>query len=108
MDFVIGMIVFSLVLITYYTYTTNISKEDSSVMANLVSDSKTLSSILLNEGFPSTWTSETVTRMGLTDNNQIIDANLLIESSKIDYDKTKKLLGKVGLHGDFIRMDNCH
>jgi len=92
-DFVIGIIIFSLVLISYYTYTTNISKQDSSVMNDLVSDSKTISSILLNEGNPSIWTDETVIRMGLTDNNQIIDQSLLLESSKIDYNKTKKLLG---------------
>lgn len=92
-DFVIGLLIFSLMLVAYYTYTVNLSKQDSSVMNDLISDSKTISSSLLVEGYPSTWTEETVTRIGLTNNDQIINTNLLIESSKINYNKTKKLLG---------------
>ena len=42
MDFVIGIIIFSLVLITYYTYTTNISKQDTSTADDLVLDAKTV------------------------------------------------------------------
>src|SRR3989338_6757363 len=70
MDFVIGIIIFSLVLVTYYTYTTNISKQDVVVLNDLISDSKSVSSSLMLAGFPENWDNDTVQRIGVTGNNQ--------------------------------------
>ncbi|MCH8003183.1 MAG: hypothetical protein IH934_01000 [Nanoarchaeota archaeon] len=92
-DFVIGMIVFSLVLISYYTYTTNISKEDSSATDNLISDAKIVSSSLISKGFPDNWDANTVTRIGFTDNYNRIDTTKFNEFNKLNYNKSKKLLG---------------
>ena len=49
-DFIIGILLFSLVLISYYTYTTNISKQDSSATDNLISNAKSVSSSLTSGG----------------------------------------------------------
>ena len=95
MDFVIGIIIFSLVLITYYTYTTNISKQDAIVLNDLVSDSKSVSSSLMLAGFPENWDNETVQRIGLTENNQNVNETKLRYLSDISYKEAKKLLGTV-------------
>ena len=95
MDFVIGIIIFSLVLITYYTYTTNISKQDTIVLNDLVSDSKSVSSSLMLAGFPENWDNETVQRIGLTGNNQRTNETKLRYLSDISYKEAKKILGTV-------------
>jgi len=95
MDFVIGMIVFSLVLISYYTYTTNISKEDSSATDNLISDAKIVSSSLTTSGYPDNWDVNTVIRIGFTDSYNRIDNAKFGQFAQINYNKTKKLLGTI-------------
>ncbi|MEK6876402.1 MAG: hypothetical protein AABX63_03255, partial [Nanoarchaeota archaeon] len=95
MDFVIGIIIFSLVLITYYTYTTNISKQDAVVLNDIISDSKSVSSSLMLAGYPENWDNETVQRIGLTGNNQNTDETKLRYLSDIPYKEAKKLLGTV-------------
>jgi len=95
MDFVIGIIIFSLVLITYYTYTTNISKQDAVVLNDIISDSKSISSSLMLAGFPENWDNETVQRIGLTGNNQNVNETKLRYLSDISYKEAKKLLGTV-------------
>ncbi|MCH8216365.1 MAG: hypothetical protein IH892_06290 [Planctomycetes bacterium] len=92
-DFVIGMIVFSLVLISYYTYTTNISKQDSSANDNLISDAKIVSSSLISKGFPNNWDVNTVTRIGFTDSYNRLDTTKFNEFILINYNKSKKLFG---------------
>lgn len=94
-DFVIATLIFSLALISYYTYTTNISKQDSSVMNQLFTDVKTISTSLTTEGFPSNWNANTVTRIGFTDNSNRIDNTKFDEFNKISYNKSKKLLGTI-------------
>ena len=92
-DFVIGIIIFSLVLISYYTYTTNISKQDSIIKDDLISDAKTVSSSLTSAGYPSNWNSNTVVRIGFTDNYNRMDNDKFNEFMEIYYNRTRKLLG---------------
>lgn len=94
-DFVIALVIFSLTLISYYTYTANISKQDSSVMNEIISDAKTVSSAFTSGGYPDNWDSSTVTRIGFTDNYNRIDNEKFGEFNKIKYNKTKKLLGTI-------------
>jgi len=93
MDFVIGIIIFSLVLVTYYTYTTNISKQDVVVLNDLISDSKSVSSSLMLAGFPENWDNDTVQRIGVTGNNQKTNETKLRHLSDIPYKEAKKLFG---------------
>ena len=93
MDFTIGILIFTIILISYYTYTANISKEDISTIDNLVSDAKIVASSLTSGGFPNTWNANTVTRIGFTDSNNRLDNDKFNEFNKIDYNRSKKLLG---------------
>ena len=92
-DFAIAIVIFSLTLISYYQYTTNISKQDSSVMVDLISDAKSISSYLTTGGYPTNWNSNNVVRIGFTDNYNRIDNAKFVELTKISYNKSKKLLG---------------
>jgi len=92
-DFVIAMLIFSFALIYYYTFTTNISKQDSVTVDNLVTDSKSISSSLLVGGFPSNWDNTTVQRIGVTDDNQILNPTKWSNFDSIGYNKSKKLFG---------------
>jgi len=93
MDFVIGILIFSATIISYYIYTTNISKEDTVAFDLLISDAKTVTSSFTTAGYPLDWDANTVTRIGFTDNFNRLDNRKFIEFNEINYNKTKKLLG---------------
>ena len=94
-DFVIGFFIFSLMLVAYYTYTTNLSKQDTIVVGDLVSEAQIVSSSLISEGLPSNWDLNTVTRIGFTDKSNRIDLDKFIDFNQLDYNDTKKMLGTV-------------
>jgi len=94
-DFVIASVIASLMVISYYTYTTNLSKEDVGLLDELVADTKTVSSSLTSAGYPANWDTNTVTRIGFTDNYNRIDNDKFGEFVKINYNKSKKLLGTI-------------
>ena len=92
-DFAIAIVIFSLVLISYYTYTANISKQDSIALDDMISDSKLVSSSLLSKGFPDSWNNDTVQRIGITNNEQKLDDEKVAEFKRLPYNRTKNLLG---------------
>ncbi|MBI2651613.1 hypothetical protein HYX01_04025 [Candidatus Woesearchaeota archaeon] len=94
-DFIIGMLIFSFMLISYYTYTTNISKQDSLLLEELISDAESISSSLLLAGFPVDWSNETVMSIGITNNNYKINATKLSDFAALPYNRTKKLFGAI-------------
>jgi len=61
----------------------------------VISNSKSVSSSLVSEGYPSDWNNNIVKRIGLTNNDQRIDKRKIIEFMKINYNESKKLLGTV-------------
>src|SRR3989338_5950944 len=93
MDFAVALVIFSVVLVSYYTYTTNISKQDAIVLNELISDSKLVSSSLMSAGFPGSWDNYTVQRIGLTGNDQKADDERVFQFGEIPYNRTKSLLG---------------
>jgi hypothetical protein len=95
MDFIIGIIIFSLTLVTYYTYTINLSNQDTVVMDDLISDSKSVTASLMSSGFPQDWDSNNVIRVGITGNNNKINNTRFSEFVQIDYNTTKKLFGTI-------------
>ena len=92
-DFTISILIFGFVLILYFNYTTNISQQDSIVINDLVSDSKTVSSSLLLGGFPDNWDVNNVIRIGFTEDNNRINNAKFSNFAQINYNKSKKLLG---------------
>jgi hypothetical protein len=97
-DFVVAIIIFSFVLISYYIYTTNISKQDSVETSNLISDAKTISESLTSGGFPENWKSSDVVRIGFIGSDNRLDTEKFNEFIKIDYNESKRLLGTAYEH----------
>jgi hypothetical protein len=92
-DFAIGLVIFSLVLISYYSYTSNISKQDTNSLVDLIYDSKSIASSLMSQGHPFGWKSNNVTLIGITDGNGKIDKKNFLEFTKLNYNTTKKIFG---------------
>ena len=103
-DFAVALFIFILVLITYYNYTTNASKADSSVMHSLLGESEAISSSLLLGGYPDNWTNQTAVRLGLTNSNHKINESKLSRLKDVNYTSAKKLLGSA--YDFFIFFEN--
>ena len=92
-DFVISILIFGIILLIYFTYTTNLSSNDAGLLDDLLTDTKVVSSSLTSSGYPDSWDSDNVVRIGFTDNYNRIDNAKFNEFIKISYNKSKSLLG---------------
>ena len=107
-DFTIAILLFILLLIIYFTYSLNLSKRDTEVFNNLVTDSNSISTSLVLGGYPSNWTVANVQRLGLTDNSQRIVQDKLIQFYNLSYDKRKTLLNTQYDYFIFLKnKSNC-
>lgn len=105
-DFVIGTLIFTLMLIGYYTYTTNISKQDSLTANDLIADAESVSTTILLAGYPDNWDNTTVRSIGITNDNQRINKTKIINFAELSYNKTKKLLGTIYDYLIFFTNEN--
>ena len=94
-DFVIGTLIFLIMLIAYYSYIGNISKQDTLYAEDLAADAESVSTSILLAGFPDDWVNSTVQSIGITNNNQRVNETKLSNLNGINYLKAKKLLGTV-------------
>lgn len=108
MDFVIGTLIFSFMLIAYYTYTANISKQDSLTARDLLLDGESVSSSLLLGGFPDNWNNNTVQSIGVTNSNQRLNSTKFLNFEGLPYNKTKKLFGTVYDYFIFFTDENAN
>ena len=92
-DFIIGLLIFIIALVIYYSYITNLSLQDKSLVDELFSDAKTISSSLISAGYPESWNGSGVERIGLTNGNQRINNTKLSEFSAIPYKDSRRLFG---------------
>lgn len=92
-DFVIGMLIFSFMLVTYYIYMANLPVGNKDNIDLYIENSKTLSSALLSSGSPYDWNNETVEVIGIANKNYEVNVTKLIEFSNINYNQTKRYLG---------------
>ena len=92
-DFVIALLLFSFVMIAYYSYTSNVQDEDAKPAERLRSDVEAISSSLLSSGYPIDWNNNTVQSIGITSNDQRINKTKFTDFANMPYNLTKKLLG---------------
>jgi len=69
-DFMIGLLIFVIVIFIYYGFAYSINQRPSEVTNNLLLDAKAVSSALVTAGSPIDWNASTVSIIGLTDGNQ--------------------------------------
>ena len=87
-DFMIGLLIFVIALVMYYKFVVNLSEQDQSILNELISDSKMISSSLISGGFPENWNNGTVERIGITDNDyRIMQDNMLFICSFVVEEK---------------------
>ena len=106
LDFVLAISIFVLLLIIYFTYTLNLSKQDTKVLNDLITNLKSMSSSLILEGYPDNWNNDDVQRLGLTNNNQRIDENKLGQFLNISYNTRKTLFNTQYDYFIFFKNNN--
>lgn len=94
-DFTLGVLIFGFALAFYFVYSNDLSQDSVFQFENLISDMEHISTSLVSEGYPLSWTNNTVERIGITDNDQRINVNKLHNFSKIPYNESKKILGTI-------------
>src|SRR3989338_1910634 len=92
MDFSIALLLFTLTLVIYFSYTNNFQKQESGGLDNMLSDSKAVSSSLILSGYPKGWDNGSVIRIGLAD-EQSLNATKLRHFKLLNYSKTKSSFG---------------
>ncbi len=91
-DFAVSTLIFVIFIIIYFNYTKNLSNQGNG-LDNLLANAETISLHLTSDGYPSNWNSNNVVRVGFTDNGNKINNQKFNEFEKMNYNKSKKLLG---------------
>jgi hypothetical protein len=91
-DFVIGVIIFSIVVFTYFYYVEHTAYSDDTLDAALLSEAKTITNTLVTKGYPVGWTAANVTNVGLTDGNYRINMTKLANFNSWGYEERRGYL----------------
>lgn len=91
-DFMVGLLIFIVVIITYYQYANNFVDESEDEWQEMIVDSKSITSSLISAGHPANWTAETAEIIGLTDGNYRINSTKLARFENISYKDAKSML----------------
>ncbi|MBW2964808.1 hypothetical protein KY363_05080 [Candidatus Woesearchaeota archaeon] len=91
-DFMVGVLIFSIVVITYFYYVEHSAYSDESLMSQLISDAKSVSNTLVTAGYPAGWSAANVTNVGLTDNNFRINMTKLSYFNSWGYEERRSYL----------------
>ncbi|MBW2972440.1 hypothetical protein KY359_05375 [Candidatus Woesearchaeota archaeon] len=91
-DFMVGVLIFSIVIMTYFYYVEHTQHSDDTLMSSLVSEAKTVSNSLATRGYPVGWTSANVTTVGLTDGNFRINSSKLSDFNSWSYEERRGYL----------------
>ena len=91
-DLVVGTIIFSVGVLSFYIYTTNISGGDG-VLQNLQKNGELVADSLMSEGSPVDWSETNVLRIGLLSENRINQSKLnsFMVLANTDYNRTRSL-----------------
>lgn len=84
-DFMVGVMIFVVVIIIYYDSINNITENPTKISAELLLDAKSISNSLLTIGYPPDWNQTNVSIIGLTDGRQRIIQNKLDMLSNMTY-----------------------
>ena len=108
MDFILAVSLLIFLLIIYFSYTANLSKNDAKVLNGMTNDIKLISSSLILGGYPSNWSDANVQRVGLTDNSQRVVESKLVQFVNLSYIQRKNLFNTQYDYFIFFKdSDNC-
>ena len=90
-DFLIAMVLLTIVILIAYKYFTTI-REDTSLLNQLVNDAQGVSTTLLDTGYPPQWTPTNVSRAGLTEGDYRLNATKLTNFNSMSYTRQKSAI----------------
>jgi len=91
-DFIIGVLIFSIVIVTYFYYVEHSDYSDDTLVNYLISESKSISGYMITEGYPSNWTAANVSTVGLTGRDYRIDQQKLAAFNSWGYEERRGYL----------------
>ncbi len=92
-DLLIGMVIFSSVLLLYMRVSSNLSDTDERLLEELKADSAFVASGLAGTGYPDGWNALNVQKLGLTDGSNILNQSKVTSASAVNYSALKVLMG---------------
>lgn len=94
-DIIIATGIFIFGIIAFFLYTINYPTGEQDKLDDLLYEGNVVSDSLLSEGYPTNWTTLSVSKIGLISNNVINQEKLesFNEISSNDYGRTKTILG---------------
>ncbi len=93
MDLMVALSIFLIGIVIFYIYSLNNPNEAKENIENLFYDGESLTNILLSKGFPNSWNSTNVVKIGILSDNKINATKLerFYDLSQTEYEKTKAL-----------------
>jgi len=91
-DFMIGILIFVIVVLIYYGYAHSISQDPGDITFDLLMDAKAISGSLATQGNPVDWNKTNVKIIGITNGNQRIVQEKLDMFSNMTYGESKSRL----------------
>lgn len=99
-DLIIAIFIIVIFLVIFFNIEKNDARPDSEL--DISFEAKALSDYLVSAGYPNNWNSSDVIRIGITDDNNVLDKNKLEQFYNMtisDYGRTRYILG---VKDDFI------
>ncbi|MCK5283737.1 MAG: hypothetical protein KAK00_10130 [Nanoarchaeota archaeon] len=91
-DIIGGVTIFSIVMIIYFIFTSNISIYNNSNFDDIYNEANIISNTLISAGSPINWSSDSIKEAGITNGNYRLNASKLKNLSSLDYSGLKLLL----------------
>ena len=83
--------IFTVAILIYFQFSTSFSFESENHLDLVLRDGKIVSSSLITRGYPGNWTSENVTKIGITNGDYRLNVSKLHEFKNIDYNESKRI-----------------
>lgn len=93
-DLVVALLIIVMVIIIFFSFEANNDKVGESIEEDMSLDSKTISDYLMSSGYPENWNITSATRIGITNDDNVINSTKLsnfYNFTLTDYSKTKTL-----------------
>jgi len=105
-DFMVGIMIFIMVILIYYQYYGNLVDESEAEWQEIIIDSKSISTSLISAGYPADWTNDTVEILGLTDGNYRINSTKWLQLKNMTYAQSRDVLKTRFDFYLFLQADN--
>ena len=105
-DFMVGLMVFIVVVVIYFEYVNNLSEREENIIDDLIINAKTIASSLVAEGYPADWNTSNVISIGLTNNNQRLNMTKVNRYISMDYIESKSKLKTPYNYYFFLKYKN--